>query len=230
MEKLEAVFFDFDSTVITKESFDEIILHRLSSHENKEKLKKQIELITNQGMEGSIPFTESLRQRFEVVPLTKNDFTDMGNELTKYITEGFRELFKYLKDINIKIYIVSGGFEDSVLPTAKLLGVTPDNVFCNTCNYDSLGNALEIEKDNPCYTNDGKAPVITHIKKIHNLTESTCMIGDGSNDLNAYASNTVEYFCGFTGNVARKIIIDNAPNTAQTASELKSFISEHVGV
>lgn len=218
------VFFDFDSTIVTKESLDEVIAHALATSPNKTELVEKVEEITNLGMEGKLAFTESLERRFAVIPLSRTHFEYVGHMLLEHVTLGMEELFAELREKNISTYIISGGFFDSILPVATKLGVEKNSIFTNQIVTDADGNVAGIDTTSVCYTNDGKAPVIAHIKKTHALIGPTCMIGDGANDLKAYELGVADHFCAFTGNVERAIMQEKAPAVASTVEELRDFI------
>lgn len=218
------IFFDFDSTVVTKESLDMVIEHALAESPERERLVAEVETITNAGMEGDLPFTESLLKRFAVVPLHREHFVQIGQVLLEHITPGMPELFSELQQQGISPYIISGGFCDAILPVAEKLGVPAQQVFANTVSYDQSGQVQEIHTDNVCFADNGKAPVIEHIKKAHQLTGLTMMIGDGANDFKSYELGVADRFCGFTANIERDIIKELAPATAGSVVELRSWI------
>jgi D-3-phosphoglycerate dehydrogenase len=218
------LFFDFDSTLIAKESLDEVIAYALDQHPDRARRKQQVAAITDRGMEGTLPFTESVRQRLAVVPLTCQHFVDVGNELTKHLTPGVEKLFVELAVHHSSIFIISGGFRDSILPVATLLGVPPERVITNTLQYTETGEVLSVDHDNVCFTDAGKASVIRSLIASHHLTGTTCMIGDGANDLAAYEAGVVDHFCAFTGNVERAVMRDRAPAIARSIPALRDFI------
>ena len=66
--KLNKYFvIDFDSTFTKVEAFDVLADISLNGHPDKEERKKQIIAITNQGMDGSISFRESLERRLNLL-------------------------------------------------------------------------------------------------------------------------------------------------------------------
>ncbi len=66
--KLNKYFvIDFDSTFTKVEALDVLADISLKDHPEKEKRKKQIVEITNQGMDGSISFRESLERRLNLL-------------------------------------------------------------------------------------------------------------------------------------------------------------------
>lgn len=205
-----------------------VIATALAGAPNQAELVAKVEAITNLGMEGKLAFTESLQQRFAVVPLHKTHFETVGSELCEKLTEGMADLFAWLRQEDISTFIISGGFKESILPVAEKLGLDSEHVFANTVVLDDAGNVFGIDTDNVCYTDQGKAPVIEHIKNQYGLSGPVCMIGDGANDLKAYELGVADYFCGFTANVERTVIKEQAPVTADSVSELRHFLDSTV--
>ena len=79
MNKNIFLVIDFDSTIISCETLDEI--SNLAIEDNLEKNNK-IKTLTNQAMNGEIDFTESLNQRLEILNINKS-IIDKGIELIK---------------------------------------------------------------------------------------------------------------------------------------------------
>lgn len=217
------IFFDFDSTLVSKESLDEVITHALKYHPERTRLIREIEAITNAGMEGTLPFTESLRKRFAVLAPTREQFTHVGEMLRSHVTDGMHEAFSTLRGQGMELYIVSGGFYESVLPVAKDLGVPETHIRTNQCIYGD-DDTCTIDTNSPNYSDDGKTPVITFLKARDGIVGPTCMVGDGANDLSAYTSGVVDHFICFTGHKQRKAVMEVSPHTAQSSSSLVDCI------
>lgn len=217
-------FFDFDSTLVTKESLDMVIEHALAEAEHKDELVAKVNEITDLGMEGKLDFTNSLTERFAVVPLSRGHFEEVGEVLRAHITPGMIELFAEMAKEGVSAFIISGGFRESILPVARELGVSEDRVFTNTVIYDETSAVVGIDTENVCYTDEGKAPVIEYIRKTFDLAGELVMVGDGANDLKSYELGAATDFCGFVQNAKRDVIVERAPHVAHTTEELRAFI------
>ena len=89
--KLNKYFvIDFDSTFTKVEAFDVLATISLQSHPNKEKICKEIIVLTNQGMNGSISFRESLEKRLELLSAEKKHLAILIQELKKEVSESFK--------------------------------------------------------------------------------------------------------------------------------------------
>lgn len=215
----DIVFFDFDSTVVTKESLDEVIALALSEHPDRDKLVAEIEAITNLGMAGELAFTESVRRRIAVAPLTLEHFEAVGQMLLEHVTPGMKEVFAYLHEEGIPVCIISGGFFESILPVATELAVSPADVFTNQALFDEMGNLHGVDESSLLWTDAGKTQAIQAVTSGRNMS-SAVLVGDGANDLAAYKTGAVDTFIGFGGNVTREPVKAAAPHWAASANEL----------
>ena len=218
------IFFDFDSTLVGKESLDEVITRALHNSPERDTVAKTIADITQAGMEGTLPFTQSVEQRLAATPLHRTHFIQTGIELVKHITPGMPELFTELTTRGYTVYIISGGFRESISPVANLLGLPETRVFCNQCFFASDGTVTGVDTSLSTFTDHGKTPVINHIEQTDRPPRPFIMVGDGANDLAAYERGAVDYFCGFTEHVTRDIIRSRAPHQVATSAALRDFI------
>lgn len=223
---MPTIFFDFDSTVCTKESLDEVITLALKEYPEQAGLVEKVEQITNQGMNGELDFMESVKARFAVCSLNQAHFTLTGEHLKHGLTSGFTEVFAWLKSNDWDIYIVSGGFLSSILPSIKWLGLNPDRLFANGIRCADNGDVLGVDESSLLWTNDGKTKVINYLKDSHKIKGPTVLVGDGSNDLAAFKAGAVDHFIGFGGNVVRPSVKSQAPHFAKTSEEIISILKK----
>src|SRR3989338_10206993 len=83
-------FFDFDSTLVSIESLDELIA--LSIRENHEpdeagKILEEIRKITDMGMNGEIDFPESLSRRLKKAPVNRSHIKKFGSRSEEHTSE-----------------------------------------------------------------------------------------------------------------------------------------------
>ncbi len=221
--KAGAVFFDFDSTVVTKETLDEVVALALGERKDKKALVKEIEAITRLGMEGKLPFTQSLTRRIHVAPLSREHFTEVGEMMLEHITEGMPEIFAWLREQKVPTYIVSGGVRECIAPVAEHLGVPAAHTMTNEALFSKKGQLIGMNTKSLLWSDEGKGGAIRHVKKTAGL--GTCvLVGDGSNDLAAYTNGAVELFCGFGANVVRKAVRAKAPQWAASSEELGAWL------
>ena len=195
----DAVCFDVDSTICQDEAIDELA--------NFLGVAKEVERITQQAMNGLLTFREALKSRLEIMKPS----VDLLNEFIKAnpirLTEGIKDLVDDLHERKVDVYIVTGGFQQLVLPVAELLNVPFSNVFANELLFDKEGNYIGF--DTSKLTSDsgsknvGKAGVCGFLKKSYGY-KNLVMVGDGATDMEA--SPPADAFIGFAGNQLRESV------------------------
>ena len=162
---------DVDGTLIEEEVID--LLGKEADCD------KEVALITAQAMRGELDFESSLKKRVSLLKgLSIDAFDKIYHEL--HLSKNAVQFIKTLKESQIEVGLVSGGFTIIVERLAKDLGLS---LFA--------ANQLEIKVGN--LTGNLFGPVITREVKEETLVrwadqlevpiERTIAIGDGANDL-----------------------------------------------
>ncbi len=162
---------DVDSTLIDQEVIDE--LARIAG------LGDVVSQITARAMAGELDFESALRER---VKLLKGQPLSILDEVQQRITltHGARELLASLKSQGVKVGVVTGGFEEVILPIVEDLEI------------DFLrGNKLGVE--NGSLTGEVEGSIIGRNEKAEALRDfsssyaiplgETIAVGDGANDI-----------------------------------------------
>lgn len=222
---MAVIFFDFDSTVVKRETLDDAIATALADHPDKAKLIQEVEEITRLGMEGKLNFLDSVSRRLSVVPLSRDMLEARGYAMLNEITEGMPSVFKWIHENNHTAHIVSGGFLECIAPVARMLGVQDKNLHTNRFVYDSQGRVLGADSSSLLWTNEGKAPALRSLRPQF-PNDKFILVGDGMNDYRAYESRAADEFYGFGGNVVRESVQSKAPHFFYSAPELLSFMQK----
>lgn len=162
---------DVDGTLIEEEVID--LLGKVADCD------KEVALITAQAMRGELDFESSLKKRVSLLKgLYIDAFDKIYHEL--HLSKNAVQFIKTLKESQIEVGLVSGGFTTIVERLAKDLGIS---LFA--------ANQLEIKDGN--LTGNLFGPVITREVKEETLVrwadqlevpiKRTIAIGDGANDL-----------------------------------------------
>ena len=162
---------DVDGTLIEEEVID--LLGKEAECE------EEVALLTAQAMRGELDFEASLKRRVSLLKgLSINVFDKIYHEL--HLSKNAAKFIKTLKESQIEVGLVSGGFTTIVERLAKDLGIS---LFA--------ANQLEIKDGN--LTGNLFGPVITREVKEETLVrwadqlevpiKRTIAIGDGANDL-----------------------------------------------
>lgn len=193
--------FDVDSTIISRESLDEIILFSLADDLRKEKKMKCIEAITQKGMNGEIPLQESLISRLQIANISQKHIDHVSNNINTFITQGVKESIEIIQKKGGDIFLVSGGFLENILPLAKYLHIPEIHCFGNTF-LKKEGEIIGIDKENPLSRNSGKATIVQKYIRPH-TSEKIISIGDGVSDAEAFLQGFSDEFWGFFLHVSR---------------------------
>ena len=110
---------DFDSTFTKVEAFDVLADISLNGHPDKEERKKKIVAITNQGMDGSISFRESLEQRLNLLSPAKQHLPILISQLRDSVSESFKRNKDFFERFSDNIYIISNGFKEFIEPIVR---------------------------------------------------------------------------------------------------------------
>ncbi len=207
---------DFDSTFTQVEALDILGEISLSNDPDREEKLQAIKDITDNGMDGSITFRESLEQRLEILKANKSQISDLIAALKKRVSKSFDRNKEFLLENAEDIYIISNGFKDFIIPIVADFGILKENVFANEFVYDEHGNIVDFNRENPLSKNNGKAETIRRV----NLEGDIYVIGDGYTDYEIKASGLANKFYAFTENVSRARVMKEADHIAPSLDEI----------
>ena len=162
---------DVDSTLIEQEVI-ELIAERAGTRE-------QVAEVTARAMRGELDFAASLRERVATLAgVRESVFADVLAEVRP--TRGAAELIEALHARGCRVGVVSGGFEEVVVPLAERLGI--DHVAANRLETDDgvltgrvLGRIVDRQEKVRC--------LLTWAEQDGVPMERTIAVGDGANDL-----------------------------------------------
>lgn len=210
------LIIDFDSTIIQCETLDELARIALNKSKNKDEVVSQIKDITNKGMDGRLSIEESLAQRIKLLSANKSHVNQLSKELLKKISPSFIRNKSFLKKYSDKIYIVSAGFTEIIIPIALSLGLKKNQILANDFIYDKAGNIIGIDQQNLLAKSKGKVKAVKNLKlqgaPIH-------VIGDGITDAEVKEDGAADSFYAFTETIQRPLVIQHADNTIRSFDE-----------
>src|SRR5690606_29538920 len=155
--KLNKYFvIDFDSTFTKAEAFDVLADISLKDHPEREQRTQAIHEITNQGMDGSISFRESLEQRLKLLAPSRTHLEPLIQQLRGMVSESFKRNNEFFQTYADNIYIISNGFKEFIEPIVTEYGIKPDNILANEFRFDDDGRVTGFDTDNPLSSNGGK--------------------------------------------------------------------------
>ena len=200
------LIFDFDSTLVSCESLEELL-------GNDPKLAE----ITRRAMEGEIPFKQALEDRLNNVSLSRGDVIDFGLKMRKFLTPGIEEL---IKKINVPIWVISGGLQEIITPLCLELGIPREHIHGVNLNWSTKGQFLGVNHNDPLTISKVEGAK----KLVNQWTSPKIMIGDGMTDYELYKKGLVDTFIAFTQHVKRKRVIKTGAPSANSIDELYKLL------
>jgi len=194
------LIIDFDSTFIKKESLDYLISISLEDSPKKEHIYQKIKQITKMGMEGLLSFDKSLEKRLQETTINKNHIQKLIKLLKLNISDSILRNKKWFLNNSDKVYIVSGGFKEIILPIVTKFGISSNNVLANTFLYKDE-NVLGFDKSLDLAKEKGK---VMAVKKL-NLAGKVYAIGDGYTDYQISKYGAAYKFIYFAENLEREV-------------------------
>ncbi|RVE64791.1 hypothetical protein OJAV_G00129360 [Oryzias javanicus] len=190
--RADAVCFDVDSTVIKEEGIDELAKFCGVGDTVRE--------MTRKAMGGSVTFKKALTDRLSTIRCSREQVNKLITDHPPQLTPGIRELVERLHELNIKVFLVSGGFRCIVEHVAAQLNIPLQHVYANRLKFYFNGEYAGFDETQPTAESGGKGKVISMLKEQHGF-KTVVMIGDGATDLEACPPASA--FIGFGGNVVR---------------------------
>jgi D-3-phosphoglycerate dehydrogenase len=211
---------DFDSTIVTTEAVEELAAFSLEKNPNKQKILQKIAELTTLGMEGKMPFPTSLRERISLLNANKKHLVKLVKQLKQQITPSILRNKRFFTEYKDRIYIISGGFKECIVPVVQLLGIAPDHVLANTFTFNKEGNITGIDAKNPLANEGGKTAAIKNL----NLTGEIIIIGDGYTDYLVKEHGVASKFYAFAENVRRPFMLEKADAIFTSFDEILSLL------
>ena len=200
---MTSLIIDFDSTLVTLETLDELARISLSGNTRSEEIYAKIKELTEQGMNGEISFNQSLEKRLSLISLNQSHIEEVAYSLSRHITPSILAHQEFFKKNSKDIFIISGGFTECILPTAEILGIKAEHIFANRLIIDADGHVRGVDPENPLAHELGKVKMA----KLLELTAPVHVIGDGITDYQLKLHNACDAFFAFTEIASRPAVV-----------------------
>lgn len=208
---------DFDSTFVTGEAFDELAGIMLSNAVDRIARVAEIAAITRAGMEGKIGFDESLRRRIGALRPDRDSLAALVEQLRGSVTPSVVRERDWIAGHADRVYVISGGFREFVVPVVQEFGIAGDHVLANTFEWD--GDRVTGVVPGPLARSNGKAAVLRDL----GIPGPVVMVGDALSDYAPREQGAADAFVLFTENVERPGLTDKADAVATNFSEVIHF-------
>jgi D-3-phosphoglycerate dehydrogenase len=220
MKSDDYLIIDFDSTFIKLETLEEISKEALKNNSDRDKIQKEIEKITKQGMHGKLSFGESLKRRLALFSADKKDIDKINKKIKKNITDSFLKNKDFFQKNKKQIFVISGGFKECIFPVTDEFRIPRENVLANDFKFDKKGRIVGIDENNLASKTQGKVRQVENF----NLRGRIFVIGDGWTDFEIKREKQADYFLALTENVRRESVVELADGEVKEFGEVKDFL------
>lgn len=193
------LLIDFDSTLVTVETLERLAEITLGAGPDGAALRAEVAAVTDAAMAGELDFGQALSRRLDLLKPTREQVAEVARDLLDRISPSFARNADFLKRHAERIWIVSGGFRETILPVALRLGLNPDQVLANDLVYDAEGRAVAVDGANPLSRAGGKVEAVQAL----GLTGEAVAIGDGYTDYELKAAGVAARFHAYVETVRR---------------------------
>lgn len=183
---IDSFFFDFDGTLSPLEGID--VLAAMNG------VAKKVQKITTRCMGKTGLTLNDYRNRLTYVQPTKSQIQQLATLYASSITPGATEIIKILLRLKKKVYIISSGIKEAIIPFAKQVAIPLENVLAVEVYFDLHGQYQGFNEQSPLVKRNGKKIAIEALHKTH---QRSLLVGDGVSDWEAQTA--VTRFVGYAG-------------------------------
>ncbi|MDN5199740.1 phosphoglycerate dehydrogenase [Fulvivirgaceae bacterium BMA10] len=206
---------DFDSTFTKVEALDVLCEISLEERSEKGEVLQKIQEITDRGMAGEISLRESLEERIDLLKANKRHISELVTRLRKSVSNSFKRNTDFFNTYSERIFIISNGFKDFIVPIVSEYGIKEENVYANSFKFDQGNNIIGFDEDNVLSANQGKVKVLESLK----LQGEVLVIGDGYTDYEIKEGGQAKKFYAFTENIERGHVLEKADHVTPSLDE-----------
>ena len=204
------------------ESLDELAHIVLKDNPESAQRLETIRAITRAGMEGSIPFDESLSKRLKLLNINQKDIHAATIVLAKKVTPSFKRNKQFLMENAQNILIISGGFYEMIIPIVSEYGILEDQVFANKFVYKGTSRIAHVDSQNIMAQSGGKVAQANAL----GLAGEIHVIGDGYTDYQIKSEGPAKKFFAFIENIRRNSVCEVADVVLSNIDDYIKFLAE----
>ena len=217
------IILDFDSTLCAVESLDALASMVLADDPAAEAKVAEIERLTNLGMSGELPLSESLARRLATLTFDRAQVEQLVDSLRDQLTPGLVEDRQWIQDQAEHLHVVSGGFVDWVAPVLTTLGFRAEHIHANVLCWDR-GVCVGFDQNNPLSRNGGKPEIVQQLGL--GPDKGAIAVGDGISDLELKRFGHADRFIAFTAHAQREVVVQEADMQAPNWTALREILDQ----
>ncbi|MEM1137104.1 MAG: phosphoglycerate dehydrogenase [Bacteroidota bacterium] len=216
MKRKKYFIIDFDSTFTKVEALDELCNIALSGRKDRDRIVQQVKEITDRAMDGSLSFSEALKQRVALLDANRTHLPLLVARLKKNVSDSIVRNRAFFEQNGEDVIIMSNGFKDFIVPIVVEYGILERHVYANTFEFNADGDITGFDKENPLAGDNGKVELMRELK----LEGDVFVIGDGYTDYQIREAGLADQFYAFTENVNREHVSSKADHVAPSFDEV----------
>jgi D-3-phosphoglycerate dehydrogenase len=216
MPRSPAYVIDFDSTLVTRESLDDLAELALQGDPDRQSICTELQMLTARGMTGELSFDASLTARLALFDAHVEHVALLNDALAAQLSPSAVERSDWFVANAENIYVVSGGFEEIIKPTVERLGILATHVYANRFVVNGNGSIVGHDHSRHTATAGGKAAQVREL----GLDGPVIAIGDGSTDLEIRLRGEADEFWAFTETVTRSGVVARADRVLNSFLDL----------
>ncbi|MCS6807399.1 MAG: HAD-IB family phosphatase [Bacteroidota bacterium] len=200
------IILDFDSTLVQSESLEDLAYIALRNSPDRAARVQAIADLTNKAMCGTLRFDDALTQRIQLLQARKEHIEELVCVLRRKLTPSFMRNRVWFRNNRDRLYIVSGGFREFIVPVMIPFGFRAEHIFANTFVFDEIGNIVGADSTNLLSQEDGKTKLLHSLQ----LPSPRLSSGDGFSDYQLRRSGECDMFYVLTENIYRPDVVKYA--------------------
>ena len=197
MTTYDDVIFDCDSTLCAIEGIDELATWKGAG--------ERIAALTTAAVDGQLQLEDVYGERLRALRPSRADLGRLAEAYRETAVPTARDVVAELTRRGRRVFIVSGGLADAVIPFGAWLGVPADRIRAVGLRYDAAGAYAGFDEASPLTTQTGKREVIAALRA---PGRRAMLVGDGASDL--AAAGAVDLFVGYGGVILRPNVEENS--------------------
>lgn len=201
---------DFDSTIVTLESLDELAAIALEGRPDRDEVLARIRSITDRGMDGSLPIDQSLSQRLALLRFDRAMVARLVDRLHGAISPSLRLHADELRRGAERVWVVTSGFHEWIDPVVEALGIDRSHVCANRLLWSEHGMSLGLDPSSELAAPGSKPRAVRALR----LVGRVIAVGDGITDWEIRGDGAADEFIAFTETIARAPVVERADHVA----------------
>lgn len=217
------IILDFDSTLCAVESLDALASMVLGDDPDSEAKVAEIERLTNLGMSGELPLSESLARRLATLTFNRSHIARLIEALRDQLTPGLVEDRRWILNNTEHLHVVSGGFVDWIVPVLTPLGFRAEHIHANVLCWDA-DVCVGFDQDHPLSRNGGKPEIVQQLGL--GPEKGAIAVGDGISDLELRRTGHVDRFVAYTAHAFRDAVVQESDMEASDWTSLREILDQ----